>query len=137
MQNHDNNKDGGRRKMHYSPNLLSCLNNAIENHMLVTIQYDSRENEQTTRQLEPMALVYKNRKRNLAAWCHLREDWRSFRLDRIDMIKLHTQTFDDREGFDVTEFERDDDFDNNQSHQANQNDSSNKESTESTETPSV
>jgi hypothetical protein len=50
---------------------------------------------------------------------------------------LHTQTCDDREGFDVTEFERDDDFDNNQSHQANQNDSSNKESTESTETPSV
>lgn len=110
MQNHEKNRDGGRRKMHYSPNLLSCINNAIDNRVLVTIEYDSRENEHTTRQLEPMALVYKNRKRNLVGWCHLREDWRSFRLDRIDMVKLHTSTFDKRENFDVTEFEGDDDF---------------------------
>lgn len=57
-----------------------------------------------------MALVYKNRKRNLVGWCHLRDDWRSFRIDRIEMIKLHFENFTPREGFDVTEFEGDDDF---------------------------
>ena len=108
MQKNDNQRDSGRRKMHYSPNLFSCVNNAIDNRVLVTIEYDSRENEQTTRKLEPMALVYKNRKRNLVAWCHLREDWRSFRLDRIDMVKLHTATFDLRDGFNIEEFEGDD-----------------------------
>ena len=108
MHKTDNQRDSGRRKMHYSPNLLSCVNNAIENKVLVTIEYDSRENEQTTRKLEPMALVYKNRKRNLVAWCHLREDWRSFRLDRIEMVKLHKDAFSLRDGFNVADFEGDD-----------------------------
>ena len=94
--------------MHYSPNLLSCINNAVDNRVVVTIEYESRENEQTIRKVEPMALVYKNRKRNLVGWCHLRDDWRSFRLDRIDMVKLHKDTFDQRDGFNVSEFEGDD-----------------------------
>lgn len=115
MDNNDNNREGGRRKMHYSPNLLSCINNAIDNRVIVTLEYDSRENAQTTRKVEPMALVYKNRKRNLVGWCQLREDWRSFRLDRIEMVKLHTQTFDKRDGFNVSEFEGDDDTDNEES----------------------
>jgi predicted DNA-binding transcriptional regulator YafY len=108
MKKNENNRDGGRRKMHYSPNLLSCINNSIDNHVIVTIEYASRESEKTIRQVEPMALVYKNRKRNLVGWCHLREDWRSFRLDRIDMVKLHATIFDKRTDFDVTEFEGDD-----------------------------
>ena len=109
MQKNDNQRDSGRRKMHYSPNMLSCVNNAIDNRVLVTIEYDSGENEKTTRKLEAMALVYKNRKRNLVAWCHLRDDWRSFRLDRIEMVKLHTDTFNLRDGFNVADFEGDDD----------------------------
>jgi len=111
MQKNDNQQDSGRRKMHYSPNLLSCVNNAIDNKALVTIEYDSSENEQTTRKLEPVALVYKNRKRNLVAWCHLREDWRSFRLDRIAMVKLHITKFDLRDGFNIADFEGDDESD--------------------------
>jgi predicted DNA-binding transcriptional regulator YafY len=111
MQSTDNQRDSGRRKMHYSPNLLSCVNNALDNKVLLTIEYDSRENELTTRKLEPMALVYKNRKRNLVAWCQLREDWRSFRLDRIDMVKLHKESFEPRAGFNAADFEGDDDDD--------------------------
>lgn len=110
MYNQDSNKDSGKRKMHYSPNLLSCLHNAMDHNFLLTIEYDSRENEQTTRKLEPMALVYKNRKRNLVAWCQLRNDWRSFRLDRIEMVKLHTEKFEKRDGFNLADFEGDDDM---------------------------
>lgn len=109
MEHNDRNRDSSRRKMHYSPNLLSCLNNAISNRVVITLEYDSRENQQTTRKVEPMALVYKNRKRNVVGWCHLREDWRSFRLDRIEMIKLHGDTFDGKDGFNIADFEGDDD----------------------------
>lgn len=115
MDNHENNRENGKRKMHYSPNLLSCINNAIDNRVIVTLEYDSRENGQTTRRVEPMALVYKNRKRNLVAWCQLREDWRSFRLDRIEMVKLHTQTFEKRDDFELSEFEGDDFAENEES----------------------
>jgi len=107
------NENNKRKRMHFSPNLLACVNNAITNHNLVDLEYESSDNEVTKRKIEPMALVYKNRKRNLVAWCHLRNDWRSFRLDRIDMIKLNKATFTPKDNFNVAEFEGNDDEEEN------------------------
>ena len=109
MENDNYNDSNRRKRMHFSPNLLACVNNAIANNVLVSMEYESSDNEITERKVEPMALVYKNRKRNLVAWCHLRNDWRSFRLDRIEMIKLNKDSFNPRENFNVSEFEGDDD----------------------------
>lgn len=106
MGNEDYNNNN-RKRMHFSPNLLACVNNAIENKVLIALEYESSDSEITKRNVEPMALVYKNRKRNLVGWCHLRNDWRSFRLDRIEMIKLNKDAFEPRENFNVEEFEGD------------------------------
>src|ERR1700748_3620172 len=96
-----------RKQMHYSPNLLSTLNNAIDNCKLATIEYDSREKGVTQREVEPMAIVYKERKRHLVAWCRLRNDYRSFRLDRLNSIKLKQEDFARRQNFKVDEFQDD------------------------------
>src|ERR1700722_12374281 len=96
-----------RKQMHYSPNLLSTLNNAIDNCKLATIEYDSREKGITQREIEPMAIVYKERKRHLVAWCKLRNDYRSFRLDRLNCIKLKQEEFSRREDFKVDDFQDD------------------------------
>jgi predicted DNA-binding transcriptional regulator YafY len=106
----DHTKVGARKQMHYSPNLLDCIQNAIDHSKLTVIEYESRESDVTSRTVEPMALVYKNRKRHLVAWCQLREDWRTFRLDRIEMVKIMTESFEKRAGFNVADFEKDDDF---------------------------
>ncbi len=106
MKNHRT--ENGEGRMHYSPNLLSCINNAIENRALSTLSYSSKDNEITIRTIEPMAVIYKNNKRHLVAWCRLREDWRTFRLDRIELLKLHKDTFKARDDFDVSMFESDD-----------------------------
>lgn len=114
MQNEDyNNKNNKNKRMHFSPNLLACANNSIENKFLISIEYESSDNEITERNVEPMALVYKNRKRNLVGWCHLRNDWRSFRLDRIEMIKLNKTVFTPRDNFNISEFEGDDEQSDN------------------------
>lgn len=94
-----------RKQMHYSPNLLSTINNAIDNRKLTTIEYDSREKGITVRQIEPMALVYKDRRRHLVAFCRLRNEYRSFRLDRLNMIKLHNEEFERRQDFNVNDFQ--------------------------------
>lgn len=94
-----------RKQMHYSPNLLSTLNNAIDNCKLATIEYDSREKGLTQRDIEPMAIVYKERKRHLVAWCRLRNDYRSFRLDRLNSIKLKQEEFGRRQDFKIDEFQ--------------------------------
>lgn len=100
-----NNTAVQRKQMHYSPNLMSTVNNAIDNSVLCELEYDSREKGITKRIIEPMAIVYKDRKRNLVAWCRLREDYRSFRLDRIGMIKLLSDTFLRRQDFNIDDFQ--------------------------------
>lgn len=94
-----------KKRMHYSPNLLSCITNAVDSKKLVEIEYDSRESGITSRQVEPMALIYKNRKRHMVGYCHLRDDWRTFRLDRIALIKLLKDDFSPREDFEISQFE--------------------------------
>ena len=94
-----------RKQMHYSPNLLSTLNNSIDNCKLATIEYDSREKGLSQREVEPMAIVYKERKRHLVAWCRLRNDYRSFRLDRLNSVKLKQEEFARRQDFNVENFQ--------------------------------
>lgn len=91
--------------MHYSPNLLSTINNAIDHCKLAVIEYDSREKGISVREIEPMAIVYKDRKRHLVAWCRLRNDYRSFRLDRLNLIKLEKGEFARRQDFKVDDFQ--------------------------------
>jgi predicted DNA-binding transcriptional regulator YafY len=94
-----------RKQMHYSPNLLSTLNNAIDNCKIATIEYDSREKGVSLREIEPMAIVYKERKRHLVAWCRLRGDYRSFRLDRLNCIKLKHEEFARKQDFKIDDFQ--------------------------------
>ncbi|HWB62296.1 MAG TPA: WYL domain-containing protein [Chitinophagales bacterium] len=96
-----------RKQMHYSPNLLSTLNNAIDNRKVATIEYDSREKGVSQRDVEPMAIVYKERKRHLVAWCRLRGDYRSFRLDRLNSIKLKQEEFARKNDFNIQNFQDD------------------------------
>lgn len=100
-----NKQNSARKQMHYSPNLLSCITNAIDNKKLATIEYDSREKGITIRDIEPMALVYKDRKRHIAGWCRLRNEYRSFRLDRLNTIKVMNEEFVPRQDFDLKDFQ--------------------------------
>jgi len=106
----DKRNSGQRKRMHYSPNLLGCINNALDNKKIATLEYESRDFEVSTRNIEPMAVIYKNRKRHLVAFCQLRNEYRTFRLDRINLLKVNNNGFTPREGFNVEEFEGDDDF---------------------------
>ncbi len=110
INNKGKNNGGQRKRMHYSPNLLGCINNALDNNKMATLEYEARDYEVSTREVEPMAIIYKNRKRHLVAFCHLRNEYRTFRLDRINLIKVNNSEFKPREGFNVEEFEVDDEF---------------------------
>lgn len=114
MRKNDTNGSFSRRQLHYSPNLLNAISNAIENNKVVDIEYDSREKGISNRLAEPMAMVYKNGKRHLVGWCRLRDDWRSFRLDRINTFKVMNEAFSARENFDISQFEGDDEYESNE-----------------------
>ncbi len=105
-ENYTQNRNASQKKqMHYSPNMLSTVSNSIDNCKVAEIEYDSLEKGVTVREVEPMALVYKDRKRNLIAWCRLRNDYRAFRLDRLNCIKLKQEEFTRRPDFNLDNFQ--------------------------------
>ena len=69
-----------RTHAHYSPNLLSILEGATESNNVVSVEYESFEKGITKRDVEPMAVVFKDRKRHLVGWCRLRAAIRWMRV---------------------------------------------------------
>ena len=62
---------------------LTALAQACRDHERVRFTYSSRTGEETDRHVEPHQLVSLGSRWYLAAWDRDREDWRTFRLDRI------------------------------------------------------
>jgi predicted DNA-binding transcriptional regulator YafY len=62
--------------------------------------YQGRERtEETTRDVEPLGVVFYGGAWYLVAWCRLRTDYRHFRIDRIRRLELTPEKFEVREGF--------------------------------------
>lgn len=80
-----------------SSDALSELQLAITNFNYTEISYRKAEaTENTFRKIEPYALISTQQKWILIAWCHLRNDYRAFRLDRMHHFKILEDTFKDR-----------------------------------------
>jgi len=63
---------------------LTQLRRAIREECKISIRYRDRSGSYSTRTIWPFALGYFESMRMLAAWCELRQDYRQFRLDRIE-----------------------------------------------------
>jgi predicted DNA-binding transcriptional regulator YafY len=83
---------------------LSIIQLAITNLDLLKIEYKSISKEEVTiRIIEPQALYHSNENWILIAWCRLRNDYREFRLDRIQSILQQHEKFDTR-GFSLRDY---------------------------------
>ncbi|MDJ0645608.1 MAG: YafY family protein [Flavobacteriaceae bacterium] len=80
-----------------SSDALSEIQLAITNFNYIEINYQkATEAPLTFRIIEPCAMYSTNNKWILIAYCHLREDMRAFRIDRIQHFKILPSTFEDR-----------------------------------------
>lgn len=66
---------------------LSLLQNAIAEKHIVELSYKSLQEEITLRQAEPVGLIFYAFSWHLIAWCHLRKDYRDFKVSRIIDLK--------------------------------------------------
>ncbi len=64
--------------------LLATIATACRDERRISFKYDDRKQQPSLRDVEPMRLVHAGRVWYLAAWDVVREDWRTFRLDRVD-----------------------------------------------------
>jgi predicted DNA-binding transcriptional regulator YafY len=82
-----------RIKMQMHPNLslnfeyLSVLQTAIANKTILEIDYRNNKDETSKRRTEPIGLIFYAFSWHLIGWCHMRKDYRDFKVGRI--IKLH------------------------------------------------
>lgn len=82
---------------------LSHIQMAIINFRTIEMAYEDRVQESTFRKIEPLAIYSINDNWIVIAWCQLRQDYRSFRLDRIQQFRILEETFEDR-NFDIQKY---------------------------------
>lgn len=68
--------------------ILQTLREATQAHRKINVQYSDASGQSTRRTLRPLGCFYWGKVWTLAAWCEVREGFRSFRLDRIVQVHL-------------------------------------------------
>jgi predicted DNA-binding transcriptional regulator YafY len=80
-----------------SSNALSEIQLAITHFNYIDINYCKVNSDEISfRKIEPCAIYSTQNKWILIAWCHLRNDYRAFRIDRIRHFKILQEKFEDR-----------------------------------------
>ena len=72
---------------------VARLRAATWDEVSVAFDYCDATGAMTSRQVDPLGLVYMDRSNVLLARCHLREDYRIFRLDRMSNLETTGQSF--------------------------------------------
>jgi predicted DNA-binding transcriptional regulator YafY len=77
---------------------LEQLRAAIESSHIIQVAYGDEKDRITERRLRPMALLFWGNVWTLVAWCELRVDFRSFRVDRFKSLRQLEETFTQERG---------------------------------------
>lgn len=72
---------------------VAALRAATWDERRVRFGYKDASGAKTKRAADPLAIVYFDRSHCLLAYCHLREDYRAFRLDRMADLEISEQSF--------------------------------------------
>ena len=86
---------------HIRPHLrerLDMLHGACKTRHAISFSYTREDGEQSQRSVLPLALSFWTGVWTLASWCELRDDFRDFRIDRMEQVALLERTFTPRRG---------------------------------------
>lgn len=67
---------------------LDRLHQAVEDQRVVHLRYARQPGDESERDVEPLCLAFWGGTWTLGAWCRWREDFRNFRVDRIQELAL-------------------------------------------------
>jgi len=72
---------------------IEALRDATRAEQVIELDYADVEGARTQRAIQPLAIVFFDRSLVVLAWCELREDFRSFRIDRIQKMTVTERSF--------------------------------------------
>lgn len=67
---------------------LSTVRHAIRDHHWLNMTYHDAEGKPSARRIEPLGMFFWGKHWTLGAWCLLRQDFRHFRLERIQTLTV-------------------------------------------------
>lgn len=74
---------------------LDTLRTAINKRQVLEIGYVKEDGQTSDRSVRPLGLFFWGKVWTLAAWCELRSDYRSFRIDRIQKVTEAGRRFEE------------------------------------------
>lgn len=80
---------------------LAELSGAAQRTLRVRLTYIPEKGARTEREVDPYGLAYQNGSWYMLGMCHLRRGLRSFRLDRIEQVKVLERRFERPKDFDA------------------------------------
>ncbi len=83
---------------------LALLRRALRNQFKVSFHYSDFAGQISERTVRPLSLAFFGPVWLLAAWCELRDDFRTFRLDRIDGFRVEGERFRNEPGKTLHDF---------------------------------
>ena len=83
---------------------LPTLRSAILERRKIHFAYTRRDEERSERTVRPVGLFFWGYNWTLSAWCELRDDFRSFRVDRIRELALTDEPFTPEPGKTLEDF---------------------------------
>ena len=72
---------------HKNYEYLAGLQNAIASKQIIELEYKNKNNEVSKRKVEPIGLIFYAFNWHLVAWCHMRHDYRDFKVSNILRLK--------------------------------------------------
>ncbi|MEO6960984.1 MAG: YafY family protein [Puia sp.] len=83
---------------------LASIQQAISGRRVVEIEYTNLQKEVSKRKAEPIGLVFYAFNWHLIGWCHLKKNYRDFRVSRILRLRCTEEDFTQKKHMDMTEY---------------------------------
>ncbi|SKB57193.1 HTH domain-containing protein [Parapedobacter luteus] len=83
---------------------LSALQEAVVSKTILDIRYCKADGEESGRRIEPVGLIFYALNWHVIGWCHLRKDYRDFRVSRIISLRSTGLPFQKTDHPSVSEF---------------------------------
>ena len=89
---------------HKNYEYLAGLQNAIASKELIELEYQNKNNEISKRVVEPIGLIFYAFNWHLIGWCHMRKDYRDFKVTNILRIKNTAMPFTKKDHMELSTY---------------------------------
>lgn len=83
---------------------LSVLQNSVLSKLIVQMDYTNTKSENSSRYVEPIGLIFYAFAWHVIGWCHLRNEYRDFKVSRIRSLSLTAQPFTKQDHMEMNDY---------------------------------